>query len=534
MATATRKLEGSLKTKSWFVRNEQGETFGPVDFETLKAWASDGRLAPTNEVSENGTDWVFATSQGGLAMDWVAEVTPGTFYGPIHKVAMEELVKDGSIAARSPFFMRYALSARPASAADDQKTEQVRKQLTAQVENAQQQAAARAAELEQMRLQASAQTEQSKKQAALAAAELEKMRQRAVESEAQANAARQKASAQVEQAKQQAASATAESEKAAARAEEAKRQTALAASELEQTKQRTVLAAAELEKARQQMAAQAEQARTAQQRLSTKLDEQVRQLAQARQELSAAASRLTELKAENETHAAAWTAKERASDAERQALKVAADQAQAEIATHRERVRNLESALSEAGRAVQEGHAVETQVQSLRSELDTLRPALAAERQTAQQAQARCVALAESLEEAKLSRSGDTRQVVELRSALAQARQQVEGLRAVFRQAESVLGALPGPAVAVETLEAEPLGRETRPPVRPKPFDRPVLEAEVLSPERPKPAAADKPPVANPANQAKPGLSMADLEQQARRELERLGAQGASFFKKKK
>ncbi len=34
----------------WLVRNEQGETFGPVDLETLKAWAADGRLSPTNEI----------------------------------------------------------------------------------------------------------------------------------------------------------------------------------------------------------------------------------------------------------------------------------------------------------------------------------------------------------------------------------------------------------------------------------------------------------------------------------------------------
>lgn len=482
VATATRKLEDSLKTKSWFVRNEQGETFGPVDFETLKAWASDGRLAPTNEVSENGTEWVFATSLGGLAMDWVAEVTPGTFYGPIHKVAMEELVKDGSIAARAPFFMRYALSAKPAPAPDEQQAEQVRKQLTAQLEQAEQQAALAAAERRKTQQQAAAQAEQAKQQMAVAAAELGKARQQA---------------AQAEQAKQQAA-----------------------------------LVAAELEKARQQLEAQIEQARAAQQQMSAKSEEQGRQLTQARQEQAAAALRLAELKSEVEARGAAWAAKERASEAERQSLRSAKEQALAESATRMERVKNLEIALAEAGRAAQEGHAVETQVQVLRSELAALRAALEEERQTSHQSKAQSAALAASLEEAKLSRTGDTQQVSELRSALAQARQQVEGLRAVFRQAESMLGTQPAPTVVVETLEAEPMEKETRPPVRPKQSERPVFEAEVLSPERPKPA--DKPPVANPANQSKPGLSMADLEQQARRELERLGSHGSSFFKKKK
>jgi hypothetical protein len=73
---------------------------------------------------------------------------------------------------------------------------------------------------------------------------------------------------------------------------------------------------------------------------------------------------------------------------------------------------------------------------------------------------------------------------------------------------------------------------EARPPARPKRVEQPAIEAEVLPPERPAPK--EKPPVVNHEGRAKPGLSMADLEQQARRELERLGAQGASFFKKKR
>jgi hypothetical protein len=140
--------------------------------------------------------------------------------------------------------------------------------------------------------------------------------------------------------------------------------------------------------------------------------------------------------------------------------------------------------------------------------------------------------LQEALEASKQDRSGETEQEKELRCELAQARQQAEGLRALFRRAEAVLDAQAEPAGAVETLEAEPMEPETRPPARPKPVDQPAIEAEVLPPERSKPK--ERPPVANHEGRSKPGLSMADLEQQARRELERLGAQGASFFKKKR
>ncbi len=353
MAMAMRNRDDHAKTKRWLVRNEQGKTFGPVDFETLNSWACDGRLAPTNEVSENGTDWKLVTAQSGLAMDWVAEVTPGTFYGPIHKAAMEELVKGDSITAHVSFFKRHALDAQPVHGPADPQVDHLRQQLKAQMALAKQQAEVHAAELVQMRRQAAAEAELSKQQASVAAAEMEKVRQQAADSEAQANAARQ------------------------------------------------------------QIAAQAEQARVTQQQMSEKMGELERQSTQARQEQVTMATRLTELRGE-----------------------------------------------------------------------------------------------------------------------LAQARQQAEGLRTLFHQAEAVLGAQPEPEDREEPLEAEPLEPVARPPERPKRGERPVEEAEVLPPERPN--STEKPPVINHAGRAKPGLSMADLERQARCELERLGAQGSPFFKKKK
>ena len=128
VATETRKLSGGAESERWHVRNEQGKVFGPVDFETLKAWACDGRLSPTNEVSSNGADWKFATSIRALDMDWVAEVTPGTFYGPIHRGAMADLIKEGSISAQSAFFVRRGMGDVPAQAPQaDDPSEQLRR-----------------------------------------------------------------------------------------------------------------------------------------------------------------------------------------------------------------------------------------------------------------------------------------------------------------------------------------------------------------------------------------------------------------------
>jgi len=92
--------------KHWLVMNELSERFGPVNFETLKLWAKDGRLAPTNTVSEDEKTWTPVTQFADLEMVWVAEVSPGAFYGPIHKQALEALKKEGAIPTDAITFQR--------------------------------------------------------------------------------------------------------------------------------------------------------------------------------------------------------------------------------------------------------------------------------------------------------------------------------------------------------------------------------------------------------------------------------------------
>jgi hypothetical protein len=104
--TTAPQLKKPSGDKRWLVKNEQGDTFGPVDFETLKLWAKDGRLAPTNTLAEDATTWRAVTHYPELEMDWVAEVSPGAFYGPIHKLALESLQKEGSLPADAVAFQR--------------------------------------------------------------------------------------------------------------------------------------------------------------------------------------------------------------------------------------------------------------------------------------------------------------------------------------------------------------------------------------------------------------------------------------------
>ena len=445
MATVTRKYGGDAKAKVWFVRNEQGVRFGPVDFETLKAWACDGRVGPANEISADGTEWLPATEQRGLAMDWVAEVSPGRFYGPIHKDAMRDLLKEGAIAGQAELFRRQALDA-----------------------DADEEARALRDGCERLR------------------AELEQTRGRVSELEGESLRARQQA----------------------------------------------VAREGELRVVRDKLEAQAAQAEDALRREQAKSGELERRLVQTGLEREAAARRLAELDAECQAQAAAWAEQRRALACEEMALKEEVARALAETASRTERIAQLEAAAAAAlAEAARQREALEGKVCALQAESASAQAELAAQRQAVRQAQARCEAQAETLDADRRAREGALLQVAEMNKELAESRREAERLRdALNRQAER-----PGDAraaAAVEVLEAEPLDSEPRPKARPKQRPEPAV-AEVLPPERPG-SAPRTPPHAGPAGRAAPGISMADLEQQARRELERLGAHGQSFFTRKK
>jgi hypothetical protein len=155
---------GAGKTM-WRIRTEKGDTFGPADTATLKAWAKDGRLAPTHQVSDDGVTWVPVTSMAELEMDWVAEVTPGSFYGPIHRDALAELTREGSISATVPRFQRAAHAHTRHGPSEREQ------QLESRVRELQQQLSSRVAELEGLVAAAKGELEQSR--SSLSARDLE-------------------------------------------------------------------------------------------------------------------------------------------------------------------------------------------------------------------------------------------------------------------------------------------------------------------------------------------------------------------------
>ncbi len=91
----------------WHVQDENGGVFGPVDFKTLKEWVEDGRVSPLSQLSnDEKKSWNPAVSVADLEMNCVAEIEPGSFYGPIHQKAMVGLVNDGSIPSGAILYRR--------------------------------------------------------------------------------------------------------------------------------------------------------------------------------------------------------------------------------------------------------------------------------------------------------------------------------------------------------------------------------------------------------------------------------------------
>jgi quinol monooxygenase YgiN len=123
---------------------------------------------------------------------------------------------------------------------------------------------------------------------------------------------------------------------------------------------------------------------------------------------------------------------------------------------------------------------------------------------------------------------GDT--VAPLTRQVQQLSEEVQSLGKTLAEAAAKAPAqAPGPKVERVYVEAEAV--EVIPPL-PQPSAPHEARAKPKAPSSPKAAAkaADLPPGMNGAG----GLSMAELEQQAQRELERLGAQGVNLFKRTK
>jgi hypothetical protein len=84
--------------QKWFLRkNEDGSTFGPVQFEQISRWAAAAQIAPHDTLSSDGQTWIKAPMVPQLGMDWLVELTSEHYYGPTTLGALREFVRLGEI-----------------------------------------------------------------------------------------------------------------------------------------------------------------------------------------------------------------------------------------------------------------------------------------------------------------------------------------------------------------------------------------------------------------------------------------------------
>ncbi|MBN1269628.1 MAG: DUF4339 domain-containing protein [Kiritimatiellae bacterium] len=83
---------------AWYLKKSDGSVFGPVDTPDLKEWAADGRVAPDDQVSPDQKKWQAAPSLDELGMCWNITVEGDESFGPLHILALCDLVEQGSVA----------------------------------------------------------------------------------------------------------------------------------------------------------------------------------------------------------------------------------------------------------------------------------------------------------------------------------------------------------------------------------------------------------------------------------------------------
>jgi len=83
--------------KEWYLRVEDGSVFGPVDTLSLVEWARQGRVAPGDCISEDGTDWTPAEKLPDLDMVWLVELSDGSYHGPVNIDAVAFFISEKTI-----------------------------------------------------------------------------------------------------------------------------------------------------------------------------------------------------------------------------------------------------------------------------------------------------------------------------------------------------------------------------------------------------------------------------------------------------
>ncbi len=86
-----------MNESSWYLKKSDDDVYGPVPLEELRKWAMDGRVAPEDEISSDQQAWRPAYELSELEMEYTIQFSDGTEYGPVHILALCDVIADGSV-----------------------------------------------------------------------------------------------------------------------------------------------------------------------------------------------------------------------------------------------------------------------------------------------------------------------------------------------------------------------------------------------------------------------------------------------------
>ncbi len=87
---------------NWYLRKSDSTVYGPVEESILTSWAASGRIMPDDQVSPDRKTWQPAPSLTSLHMEWMLELGDGERFGPLHVLALAELVRDETVLPGQP------------------------------------------------------------------------------------------------------------------------------------------------------------------------------------------------------------------------------------------------------------------------------------------------------------------------------------------------------------------------------------------------------------------------------------------------
>lgn len=85
----------------WYLKQPDGQVYGPHDEDTLRQWAADGRIGAEDLISQDQGHWYPAADLTALDMEWLVRLPDGSLYGPLHIQALPVLVQSGDVAGET-------------------------------------------------------------------------------------------------------------------------------------------------------------------------------------------------------------------------------------------------------------------------------------------------------------------------------------------------------------------------------------------------------------------------------------------------